>query len=60
MQPKIVEFRQLQTNIAEPQLLQPRTIDPLFSRSIQTICNTDPSPVKPTKEPNPTFAKTRI
>ena len=59
LQPETTESQQSQTNVAEPKLLQPGTVESQPSRSIQTICNTDPSPVKPTRQPDPTFVETR-
>ena len=44
-----MESRQLQTNIAESQSLQPRSADSLPSRSIQVIRKADPSLVESTK-----------
>ena len=48
-QPRIMESRQLQTNIAESQSLQPRSADSPPSGSIQVICKADPSLVESTK-----------
>ena len=48
-QPKIMEPQQLQTNTAESQSPQPKTVDSQPSRSAQVICKTDPSPVEPVK-----------
>ena len=51
--PKIIESRQLRTNIAESQSLRPKTVDSQPSKSAQAICKTDPSLVEPAKLPDP-------